>query len=47
MSVDKCRRVTWRVQTNIDECVRINNAYFDSRKSDTWPHFIVVAIMQQ
>ena len=53
-SVDKsldecrdCRRFTRRMQTNVDECRRIKKHFFDSRKSDTWSHFVVVTIMQQ
>ena len=42
-SIDECRRV----QTNVEECRRIKNFYFDSRKSDTWSHFLIVAIMAQ
>ena len=42
---DECRRVTRRVQTNIDECRRIEIFTLIS-ESDTWSHFSVVAIMQ-
>ena len=43
---DECRRVARRVQTNIDECRRIEIFTLIS-ESDTWSHFSVVAIMQQ
>ena len=43
---DECRRVARRVQTNIDECGRIEIFTLIS-ESDTWSHFSVVAIMQQ
>ena len=46
-SADKCRRVTRRVQTNVDKCKQIKEVFFVSRKSDTWSHFAVVAVMQQ
>ena len=46
-SVDECRRITRRVQANIDQCRRIKNFFFDSKKNDTWSHFVVVAITQQ
>ena len=46
-SVHECRRVTRRVQTNVDKCKRIKEDFFVSRKSDTWSHFVVVAVMQQ
>ena len=45
--VHECRRVTRRVQTNVDKCKRIKEDFFVSRKSDTWSHFVVVAVMQQ
>ena len=46
-NVDECRRVTRRVQMSVDECRRTKKFFFDSRKSDTWSHFAVVAIVQE
>ena len=34
------------MQTSVDKCKKIK-ILFDSRKIDTYPHFVVVAIMQQ
>ena len=46
-NIDECIQVNRRVQRNVDKYRRIKNFYVDSRKSDTWSHFFVVANMQQ
>ena len=57
-SLDKCRRVTGRVQTSVDESLgeyrqmqmSVDESIFFTfipEKSDTWFHFIVVAIILQ